>query len=297
MDLKIKLHANLDAHTQWEDDVAPKTKTMEFFKGNSDSEIHVFTDQSLPTHTNIKNKIKVAWLREIVDVFEYACVFQEDPYNPYEYLSENIEHFDYVIAPIDYKYFKDIINKDRFIFCPEGGTRVKPENWGLYEKSKMLSIVASNKDWTIGHRLRHWVINSYKPQIDIYGNGYNNIIDSVEGGFGKIYALAPYYFHFVILNSKKDGWYTEALIDAFACGCIPIFFGCKDIGNHFNTDGIIQFESIPQLKNIIKNLSPELYQSKIEAVKENLEIAKSYRNYYDYTYDNHLDDFKKMTKK
>jgi hypothetical protein len=296
MKFNVKIHSNLHTNN-WKEDVAPKLETMEFFKGDDNNKIHVFTEDTLQSHINVSDdKIKVAWIKEISDIFDYTCMFQEKPYNPYKYVSENIKHFDYIIGCINYKYFNDIINKDRFIFCHHAGTRVKPENWGIYEKDKMLSIVASSKDWTLGHRLRHWVINNHKSQMDIYGNGYNNIIDSVEGGFGKIYALAPYYFHLVILNSVKEGWYTEALIDAFACGCIPIFYGCKEIDNYFNPEGIIRFESLPQLKNILETLTPELYNSKIKAVEENLKIAKQYQNHHDYIYNNQ-DDFKKMTKK
>jgi len=297
MEFKVKIHSNL--HTNlWEEDISPKKPTMSFFSGGDDSKIHVFTENTLNTHTNISNdKIKVAFLKEIEDVYEYSCLFQEKPYNPYSYLAENIQYFDYVIGCINYKYFSDIINKNRFIFCHHAGTRVKPSTWGIYEKDKMLSIIASSKDWTIGHRFRHWVINKHKSNMDVFGNGYNNVIDGVEGGFGKIYGLAPYRFHLVILNSLKEGWYTEALIDAFACGCIPILYGCKEIDNYFNPEGIIRFKSLPQLENIIKSLTPELYDSKIDAVKENLMLAKKYQNHHDYVYDNHINDFKLMTKK
>jgi len=297
MDFKVKIHSNLHTNT-WEEDVAPKDSTKDFFGGGDDSDIHVFTENTLQSHVNVpSSKIKVAWIKEIADVYEYSCLFQPTPYNPYTYVAENIEHFDYIIGCIDYKYFSNLISKDRFLFCHHAGTRVKPEDWGLYEKEKMLSIVASNKDWTIGHRLRHWVIDQHKSSMDIYGNGYNTLIDDVEGGFGKVYALAPYRFHLVILNSLKEGWYTEALIDAFACGCIPIFYGCKEVDEFFNPAGILRFNSLPQLHDIIQNLTPELYDSKIEAVKDNLERAKKYQNHHDYMYNYHLDDFKSMTKK
>jgi hypothetical protein len=302
MDFKIKIHSNLHREYGNEDSIEgntpPQKSTMEFFNGDDNSKIHIFVENTLRDHTKISDdKIKVAFIREIDEIYEYACLFQPEPYNPYTYLSQNIEHFDYVIGCINYKYFSDIIDKDRFIFCHHASTRVKPDTWGIYEKDKMLSIIASSKDWTIGHRLRHWVINKYKNDMDIYGRGYNTIIDSVEGGFGKIYGLAPYRFHLVILNSLKEGWYTEALIDAFACGCIPILYGCKEIDNYFNPEGIIRFESMPQLENIIKNLTPELYNSKIAAVKENLNLAKKYSNHHDYLYNDHMNDFKLMTKK
>ena len=144
--------------------------------------------------------------------------------------------------------------------------------------------------------VRHMVINSFKDHIDVYGNGYNDIIDQ-QGNWGKVYALAPYHFHLVIMNSVKDSWYTEALIDAFATGCIPIFYGCSDIGKHFNSDGIIQFRSLHELSNIIQQLSPELYNSKLDAVQENMQIASKQKSDYDYLYNKYYNDFKKMVRK
>ena len=73
-----------------------------------------------------------------------------------------------------------------------------------------------------------------------------------------------------------------------------MFFGCPNIGDHFNPDGIIQFDSLPQLEKIMGTLTPELYNSKIEAVKENMEIARNFKTDYDYLYKNHLETFKEI---
>lgn len=289
--MKVKLH--IENFGDWNVHVPPDPEVHDFFHGEEDCNIHIFEDNNLKEHVNYKDKFKVAWIREVYDVYEYACVFQPEPYNPYHYFAKHKNDFDLLIAPIDYKYFSHEITEDKFMFCPGGCTRVLPEQWGMYEKSKMLSIVASSKDWTVGHRMRHWAINQFKDKIDVYGNGYNEIIDS-QGNFGKVYGLASYYFHFVIMNSQKDSWYTEALIDSFACGCIPLFFGCPNIGDHFNPDGIIQFDSLPQLEKIMGTLTPELYNSKIEAVKENMEIARNFKTDYDYLYKNHLETFKEI---
>ena len=301
--MKVKLH--IENFGDWNVHVPPDQEVHDFFHGDDDCNIHIFEDNKLAEHVNYKDKIKVAWIREIYDIYEYACIFQKNPYNPYDYFAKHKNDFDLLIAPIDYKYFSHLITEDRFMFCPGGCTRVLPEKWGLYEKNKCLSIVASSKDWTVGHRLRHWAINEIKNNIkniqknnphfnmDVFGNGYNELIDS-QGPFGKIYGLASYHYHFVIMNSTKDSWYTEALIDSFACGCIPIFFGCPNIGDHFNADGIIQFNSLPELSNIIPTLTPELYNSKIEAIKENMEIARNFKTDYDYLYKNHLETFKEI---
>ena len=62
----------------------------------------------------------------------------------------------------------------------------------------------------------------------------------------------------------------------FRHGTIPIFWGCNNIGEYFNEQGILKFNSPAELIKILDNLSPELYYDKIEYVKENYELAKQY---------------------
>jgi len=63
--------------------------------------------------------------------------------------------------------------------------------------------------------------------------------------------------------------FTEKITDCFMTGTIPIYYGIKNIGDYFNTDGIIILTD--DFK--IEDLSFELYQSKINAVKENLKLS------------------------
>ena len=78
------------------------------------------------------------------------------------------------------------------------------------------------------------------------------------------------------MNSKENNYFTETLVDVFRHGTIPIFWGCENIGEYFNEKGILKFNSASELITILDNLSPELYNEKIEYVKENYELAKKY---------------------
>tara|TARA_R100000005_G_scaffold67310_1_gene35458 strand:+ start:120 stop:419 length:300 start_codon:yes stop_codon:yes gene_type:complete len=78
------------------------------------------------------------------------------------------------------------------------------------------------------------------------------------------------------MNSSEKNYFTETLVDVFRQGAIPIFWGCPNIGEYFNEDGILQFNTGQELFNILDNISEELYESKLEAVKENYELAKQY---------------------
>jgi hypothetical protein len=288
-------------HTNWgrekfievEEMIPCKKDSWDFFQSNDkDSKIQIFEDVFLPKHKEYSSEyIKIAFLKENPDIYAYSTIHSNPYYHPYEYVLDNISNFDYVITA--FKNLKPLIGEKKFIYCPVLGSRIEEKNYGIYDKSKLLSIIASQKDWTVGHRFRHWIIQKYKNEIDVYGRGYNTTIDDY-GKFGKIYALAPYYFSLAVMNTKQKGYFTEVLTDVIATGTIPIFYGDPDISSYFNPNGIIHFNSFSELDYIIKNLSKELYDSKIEAVKENLEICKKYINDIDYLYGNYQEKFKKM---
>ena len=73
-------------------------------------------------------------------------------------------------------------------------------------------------------------------------------------------------------------------MDCFATGTIPIYMGTPKVVNYFNSDGIIFFDGTFD----IETLTEELYQSKLDAVKDNLERVRKYSILDDWIYENHL---------
>ena len=156
-----------------------------------------------------------------------------------------------------------------FEFVPFGCCWISPEDQKIYNKTKNLSIISSNKTSTDGHRLRHEIISKYKDSMDVYGRNYNPIEFKIDG-------LKDYRFQVVVENCKRDYWFTEKLIDCFRSGTIPIYWGCPSIGDFFDLDGIITFDSVDELLEIIKNCDNNLYNSKLESVNNNFNISKNY---------------------
>ena len=66
------------------------------------------------------------------------------------------------------------------------------------------------------------------------------------------------------------------MVDTLRCGTVPIFWGCENIGEYFNEKGILQFNTGPELFNILDNLSEKQYYDMMPYIKENYEIAKKY---------------------
>ncbi len=119
-------------------------------------------------------------------------------------------------------------------------------------------------------------------KLDIYGRIYNPIDY-------KLTALKDYAFSITIENTNKDYYFTEKLIDCFMTGTVPIYWGCPSIGNFFNTDGMIFFDTVDDLFKIFENLSFDKYESMKNAIMDNFERAKEYLIAEDYIYKNYLE--------
>lgn len=152
---------------------------------------------------------------------------------------------------------------------------VKPK---VYEhKVNLISMITSNKVMCEGHRKRLDLAISLKDKVDLYGRGHRPIANKEQG-------LASYMFSIAHENASYSGYFTEKVLDCFATGTIPIYWGDPDIGDIFNKDGIITLDDFN-----IDNLSEDLYRSKLDAVKENCQIVKdNFMLVEDYMYQKYL---------
>jgi len=60
---------------------------------------------------------------------------------------------------------------------------------------------------------------------------------------------------------------------------IPIYWGCSNICDFFNIDGIIKFEDVDDLIYISNMFTPEVYESRKEAIEHNYKLALNYVDY------------------
>jgi len=54
--------------------------------------------------------------------------------------------------------------------------------------------------------------------------------------------LQKYRFALVMENTKKDGYITETIINAFLAGCVPIYYGTQEIFDIFNSQAFIYYD-------------------------------------------------------
>jgi hypothetical protein len=187
------------------------------------------------------------------------------------------------------------------------GARCQEDEWlntfsDNVNKKFEVSFLAGAKTLVEGHMFRQ-EIYKLKDQINIPNKWYYvlddfNWEDFDQGGIGRstspesatfnnIPKRACYdesMFYVAVENVKHNNWYTEKIGDAFASKTIPIYWGCPNIGEHFDERGIIKFETKEELIDIVNNLTPELYYEMKPYIDINYELVK--QSFFPYTLTN-----------
>jgi hypothetical protein len=166
----------------------------------------------------------------------------------------------------------EILEKcENAVLFPFGDCWVPLEDQKIYDKTKLLSIIASAKRNLLGHQLRHTVIEEIGDKMDIYGKCCNYIENKSD-------ALRDYKFNLCIENLQHTNWFTEKLIDCLRTGTVPIYWGCPNIGDYFNIKGFIIVNSLEEIIDVVDNLTDDDYISRLEYIKENFTLASNYAN-------------------
>ncbi len=256
-----------------------KNKYVEWVKDESSS-ISIHIDNAILNPVN-KNKKNYGWFAESSNIIPQVINEVKKNIEVYKEKFEFIFTHDKRIVEIDGSFFKFTL--------PNALPWI--QNKKIYDKSKLCSFIVSNKRMTEGHNFRLNVLNNLKSnKIDHFGRGFgikelpwviNN--DGIEES-GKILALKDYYFSMAFENGNYDAIFCEKITDCFATGTIPIYWGNPNIGDYFDNNGIIFFNENFDLDS----LTTELYESKIESVKNNFYKTIELSSSEDYIYLNYL---------
>jgi len=208
-------------------------------------------------NTEFKNVI--GWIVESPAILEYFNTGFFDRLNKIESQFLFIYTHDKKLVESSFKYK----------FFPYNDAWIKDNQ--IVEKSKLTSYILSHKKWTDGHLLRHKILENLPINMDVF----DNITDKRIG-------LNDYYYSLTIENCKKDYYYSEKIIDCFKTKTIPIYWGCPSIGNFFDINGIITFDTIEELNSILKNISIEQYNLKLKSVEKNYQLVYNMHTFFQY---------------
>lgn len=253
-------------------------KYIEWVKdGSADISIHI--DNAISSDVD-ENKINYGWVCESSDIVTSSV----------HYVKSNLDDckkkFKYIFT-----HDKNLLNIDTDFFkYTLGSTRPWIQEKKIYEKTKLCSFIVSNKKWTKGHNYRLSVLEKYKNMVDFFGRGTVRelpwtIMNDGKIESGKLLGLRDYMFSFVFENTNYETAMSEKVTDCFAVGTIPIFWGAPDIGDFYNTDGIIMYNDDFDFSI----LTSEYYYSKMESIKDNFNRAINSLSAEDHFFINYID--------
>jgi hypothetical protein len=80
----------------------------------------------------------------------------------------------------------------------------------------------------------------------------------------------------VIENKQTKYWFTEKLCDCFNSRVVPIYYGAKEIGNFFDTSGMLIANSLDEIITITNEITESTYSQLQESISINEEKVKKY---------------------
>ena len=233
----------MKVYIDWDYDIHPYSNNTWIKVNNAnDSDIIVSINTKIPY---ILQKPQIFWLYEPESIIE----------NKYKYHLNQSN----IIAT----HRTDLNFKNKIVIPPCFPSWIDAEDRKIYNKTKLISMIASVKNMCTGHSFRQIVANTLSDKTDLYGFGRKNELNK------KIDGLKDYMFSVAMENVINDGYYTEKLLDCFLTGTIPIYWGTEKILNIFDKDGILFLNSDGSLPEI----NEEIYRSKEQSIKNNFNIA------------------------
>lgn len=207
--------------------------------------ITLFTDGYINDGSvdRVRSRYKIAWLREPY------CLHPDI----YEATLTNADKFDVVLT-----YHQPYLDMGRnFRFCPYGGTWIDRRDWGIKPKTKLCSMLIGSKMSTRGHTIRHEIADMIEREgypVDFYG------VRGESVGYGqetKLKVLSDYAYSIVTETCREDNLFTEWLLDCFAVGTIPIYWGAPNIRDFFGRSAVADFADLNNCNKTLEFISKQ----------------------------------------
>lgn len=211
---------------------------------------------------------------KILYVCEPASIFP----NMVNIAISNKNSFDFILT-----HNETILNQcNNAVLFEFGGTWI-PDSYQFREKEFSISTIVGQKSQTDGHRLRHNLWNR-QDEIKISKKFYK----SRHGGpstfpsnsilTGSKDVMFDSQFHVSIENSQLKYYFTEKLLDCFRTKTVPIYWGCPNIGDYFNLDGMILVRSVDEIISACNSINAGTYYSMKSAIEDNYIRSEKYKN-------------------
>lgn len=135
---------------------------------------------------------------------------------------------------------------------------------GIPEKTKLMSVVSSNKALTEGHRKRLDFVEKLKAhfgdQVDVFGRGIKDFDDKWE-------VIADYKYTIAIENDDCDDWVTEKFFDCLYTRTLPFYYGCPNLESIVDKDTFIRID-VDNFETSIQTIEKAITNDEFEKRKD-----------------------------
>lgn len=148
------------------------------------------------------------------------------------------------------------------------------EDLGKLAKENSVSMVCGSLTGKPGYNIRHVIWNN-KDKIKTKLNFYSSTRSPIPNtptlpNDDKIHLFKSMY-SVVVESSSEPNYFTEKLVDCLITKTIPIYWGCPNVSEYFDTSYWITPENI-----LVTNYTEDYYYSNIKKINNNFETAKKY---------------------
>lgn len=142
-----------------------------------------------------------------------------------------------------------------------------------YEKTKKISMIASNKVFSDMHILRLEfglaLKKHFKDKLDLFGSGHAPFNSKAD-------VIMPYKYHIALENQHTPSVITEKLYDSYLGLSVPIYFGASDVYDYFSKDSLEVInpynfkDSVQKIEQILDEDDYEQYLPHMIKAKEDV---------------------------
>ncbi|MEE9409093.1 MAG: glycosyltransferase family 10 [Polaribacter sp.] len=138
------------------------------------------------------------------------------------------------------------------------------------EKTKLISIVSSNKVVTEGHKKRVMFVNELKKHfgdtLDVFGRGIKDFDD-------KWNVVAPYKYSIAIENDFCNDYVTEKYFDCLYSNTLQFYYGCPNLEKYVDSKTFVRI-NINNIKEAISIIEKTIKNDEYEKKKNIINIEK-----------------------
>lgn len=132
----------------------------------------------------------------------------------------------------------------------------------IQPREKFCSFVASNS--AEADRMRKDLFDKLSAYVQVDAGGrYLNNIGEPNGVEDKQAFQEQYRFSMAVENSSSPGYCTEKIIQAFAAGTIPIYWGDPKVGEYFNEKAFVNCHNYRTIDEIVETVK-EINENEIK---------------------------------